>query len=300
MDGLDQVSDGAGCYNEPEQPRDGERLVQVQDRLFLGGPERWARLARTIEGEVIPRLMLVHSVDRGPRTLPRVRMDAPVDTAAVDVLLRMVIADKADDAIALIKSLMWNGVALETVYLDLLAPTARRLGEMWQTDECSFTDVTLGLCRLQRVMRVLAHGLSDSVPRAPNGRVVLAAVPGEQHCFGILMLEEMFRRDGWEVDCLAGTDKQEIIDVVRDVRPQVVGLSMSVDERSDELRTLIDAVRATCPHRPPFVMVGGRCFVDDPRLASSVGADITSVDGREAIGHIRSRFQTGTSGIDAV
>ena len=49
-----------------------------------------------------------------------------------------------------------------TIFLDLLAPTARRLGEMWETDTTDFANVTLAVSRLQRIMRHLGETFADA------------------------------------------------------------------------------------------------------------------------------------------
>ena len=48
-----------------------------------------------------------------------------------------------------------DGLPVERVLLDLLAPSARLMGEMWTADQVSFVDVTLGLSRIQQMLRQL-------------------------------------------------------------------------------------------------------------------------------------------------
>ena len=76
---------------------------------------------------------------------------------------------------------------LELLFLRLLAPAARRLGELWEGDLCTFTDVTIGLSHLQQVLRELSPvfeeeletRLSDAVRRlAPGGIVTFTRAPG--------------------------------------------------------------------------------------------------------------------------
>ncbi len=66
------------------------------------------------------------------------------------------------------------------------------LGYLWEEDHCSIIDVTLGVGRLQQVLRELSpefqqyRGLPDMRRRA-----LLLPVPGEQHTF------ETQRADGF-------------------------------------------------------------------------------------------------------
>jgi hypothetical protein len=63
------------------------------------------------------------------------------------------------------------------VFIDLLAPSARRLGQHWEDDDCDFVDVTMGLWRLQEVMREVTMRFRRRA-RAARPRAALFAPPG--------------------------------------------------------------------------------------------------------------------------
>jgi methanogenic corrinoid protein MtbC1 len=245
---------------------------------------RIAGLVRTIEGEIIPRLMLAHAA-RGHEVVSA--SGAPARQVAaehVDALIRSVMAEDTAAALALVRTLASSGVSLEAIYLDLLSPAARRAGEMWEADLCSFTDVTIGLWRLQEVMHEV--GMANAIPprtAEPPHRVLLRQTPGEQHSFGLNMVAEFFRRAGWQVhddSTEAGTDP------VANVRGRwfdVVGLSLSGERHLDVLATTIHAIRKASRNRGVGVMVGGPLFIEHPDWVARVGADTTAQDGRQAV-----------------
>lgn len=114
-----------------------------------------------------------------------------------------------------ISVLMSRGVPPEALYLELLAPTARLLGEMRKADMCDFTDVTVGLSRLQQLLHAISPQFENEVTdRFCDRRILLMPVPCEQHTFGIMPIEEFFRREGW--DCCSGMPKTQR-DIVRRV-----------------------------------------------------------------------------------
>ena len=43
-----------------------------------------------------------------------------------------------------------RGVSVEALYVHLLAPAARHLGELWEDDRCHFADVTVGMAGCSR------------------------------------------------------------------------------------------------------------------------------------------------------
>lgn len=286
MEGLEQVSDDTGCYDGHAFHLPAARQADLQhsegERV-----DRWTRIARTIEGEVIPRLLLAHRQDLRPR-------EPAADAIAFDARTperfgHLVLTRPDDDALNYIHALLASGFPLESVYLDLLAPTARWLGQKWTDDEVSFTDVTIALTRLQRMMRLLSGMSQDPAHRGEAaGSILLAAMPNEQHMFGVLMLEEFCRREGFDVECLPTCGRADLLGAVKRRAPSVVGLSVSVDERLDELRLLIRDIRQVAGKKGTLIMVGGRCFNDQPEYVEAVGADFTAVDGRDAIRHIHS------------
>ena len=111
-------------------------------------PQGRAHLLQTIEGEIIPRLMLVHRVPEGVR-VPAANGQLRPSARDVDELARRVLDGDADQALRYVESVLHRGVPLEAVYLELFSPTARYLGTRWETDQSDFMQVPMGLWRLQ-------------------------------------------------------------------------------------------------------------------------------------------------------
>lgn len=240
-----------------------------------------SRLISTIEGEIIPRLMLAWRAppERGAG------LSATVTTSSKNVVefTGLVLSGDFSAAMAYIDALRARGTCPELICLELLAPTARRLGDLWETDLCDFTQVTLGLCQLHRILRELdpgGYGVPDT--RAEGRSALLVPTPGEQHTFGMLMVTEFFRRAGWDVRSDATASEEDLGDKVGNQWFAVVGLSLSSERHIDKLSRCIRTIRCTSCNRTIGVMVGGQLFNRHPELVARVGADATAVDGRQA------------------
>ena len=172
----------------------------------------------------------------------------------------------------------------ETVLLDLLAPSARLLGVMWQKDLCDFTDVTIALNQLQRILHDLAGDLDpDEGPMPVGPSVMLSVTPGEQHTFGTSVVSEFFRRAGWSV-CEEMLDtEREIALCTRQRWFSVVGFSLSGEGLIDRLASVIRSVRKSSQNRQVGIIVGGPVFQDHPDWVADVGADTWALDGRDAV-----------------
>ena len=156
------------------------------------------RLARTIEGEIIPRLLLAHQADL-PAELRAATADA-LTSDDVQEFGSLILALDNTRAYAFIEQKRAEGQSLESVIMDLLAPAACYLGELWKADRCSFTEVTIGLSRLRQMLRDLTPEFESEASGWRHGRrALLLSTPGDQHTFGLFVVEAFFRREGWDV-----------------------------------------------------------------------------------------------------
>lgn len=246
--------------------------------------KRAACLARAIETEVIPRLVAAHRIDENGLA-SNDALSGRVTQSEIEAFTNSLLSGDEPALESTVEALRRRGFTVEHLLVDLLAPAARQLGHLWTEDLCFFTDVTIGLGRLQRMMRELSPAFGTEVAHPPNGRrVLLVRAPGEQHSFGLSMVAEFFRRAGWEVS--AGGESADIdpITAVRREWFDVVGFSAGSEARLDWLPSCIAAVRRASVHPDIAVLVGGPVFTLRPQLARQLGADATASDGSEAPG----------------
>ncbi|MFN7056297.1 B12-binding domain-containing protein [Hyphomonas sp.] len=236
-----------------------------------------------IETEIVPRLVLA-SEPVAMRKMPVADTPADVTEAERSAFLKSLLNDSAIDAQAQAQSIVGRGVPLESVFVDLLAWSARRLGEYWEEDLCSFTDVTIGLCRLHETMHHLQSAETRPAPRRTAGerRILIGNAPGEQHVFGAVMVAEFFRRDGWTVYCEPGSGPDALCRLAGEQEFDVIGLSASTDSARAELVSLIGNLRAASRNADVRVMAGGPVFAENQALAAEIGADLIANDGRTA------------------
>lgn len=243
---------------------------------------RLAQLVRTIEAEVVPRLVLAR------RAAAVAAVDKAADAAApttqdVATLAQHLVTDDEAGAHAVVEAVIARGASTEAIYLELLSGAARLLGRWWEEDRASFADVTIGLCRLHALLHELSAGFMAEGGHVEHGRrALLVPVPGEQHTFGLLMVAEFFRRAGWVVSCAPSASTIELTRQVRSEWFAIAGFSASSQTKLDDLAHCIRSVRRASRNQALGVLVGGPIFIDHPELVARVGADATAVDGRQA------------------
>lgn len=262
---------GAACVPRPETPK----VVTRQSRREA--------LVRTIEGQIVPRLLMTRAP--APATVATARSTSAVASAdSVEELTRLLLQHTSEVAGVYVDMIRREGVPLESILLDLLAPAARRLGALWESDDVDFFAVSLGLARLQTIVRELSTDApDDDASRGLGGTVLLVPELGEQHTFGLQLVGEFFRRARWDVWMEQPDSAEEYLQLVGDEHFSVVGLAVGSESRLEHVASRIASTRRASRNRAVYVMVGGPIFLQKPELARQVGADATAIDGPSAV-----------------
>lgn len=269
----------------PSRPRFGQkpgpaRFEAERPPLVVRGTTI-SHLSRTIEAEIIPRLVMAHGQAPHPLNLPEVA-SGEIDIPDFAELVLGRENTRATDYIQLYRD---RGVSLERVYLELLVPTARHLRHLWANDERDFAEITLGLWRLQQLLRDFSPAFcADTAAKSAAGfRALLTPSPGEQHdighmMFGLVLAGEFFRRDGWDTWIEPDVSNVAFIETIRSQWFDVVEFFASGDKKLDDLASTIRLVRRHSPNPDIGVMVCGPAFTERPELVLLVGGDAVVSD----------------------
>jgi methanogenic corrinoid protein MtbC1 len=236
-----------------------------------------------VEVEIIPRLMQAHS-QRESKNANEAKLLPADEVVAFTQAILLQDSSVANEQIAKLRS---HGLTVDAVYLYLLTPAARYLGELWESDARSFTEVTLGMWRIQQMMYDLSPVFHASrkplVSPGKQRRILIATLPGSQHSFGLSMLSEFFRSEGWTVLAIPAPDERELIEALVNNWLDVFALSVSLDSELDNAKNIIEFARKRSCNPEISVIVGGPLFINNPELAESVGADGASLDAPSAL-----------------
>ena len=238
-------------------------------------------LSAVIEQEIIPRL--VASRPRRPTLAVAGSSGQAITAADIEIFVPLALSAEADTLLDYAEGLIARGVSVDNVLVDLLAPTARVLGEYWESDRCDFVDVTMGMWRLQEIVHELSARLPAATPQGRGWRALFSPVPGDQHSFGSVVLDEIFAREGWFTERLGETTKAVMLDKVAADWFDLIGLTIGCASHIAPLPAFIEALRDVSANPDVVVMVGGRIFIETPALAAEVGADGTAADARLAV-----------------
>jgi len=205
----------------------------------------------------------------------------PVSAEQVERFTARVCGGREDEARQLVDDLLGCGASAETLMMDLLAPAARLMGDFWCQDRCDFVEVTLGMARLQQLVRQFR--LPSARPGELHGHALLLPVPGEQHTFGLRLVEEHLLRAGWKVSSLLRVSEAEAVRLVSEEHFEFIGFSLSSERLLPTLRSAIRDLRSSSRNRNIRVAVGGVLFDGRDIAPRDIDADAIITDAWDAV-----------------
>ena len=244
--------------------------------LPLTRPPVRAVLTRLVEEEVIPRLVQARraSLAGRPATLG-------MGTVVVDEFATLVLAHADGAAASYVAAMRAQGLSMEALCLDLLIPTARYLRHLWDEDRHDFATITIGLCRLQLLVRTLDRDLPDQGGAAVRGHsVLLVAGPSCWPTVELAVVEEFFRRAGWAVRH-AGTDGA-LADLVHSTWCDVACLWPESQGSLAAWVWRIRTMRRASRNQRLGVLAGGPVLGRDPARVRRVGVRVAG-DASQAV-----------------
>ncbi len=218
-------------------------------------------------------------------------MQSPQNSAPRADLVESFIAaalSGSDDAFAqLLQHLRRSRISLAAIADVYIPEAARQMGEAWLDDRLSWLDVSLGVARLQSLLREIgAAWVADQAENAGDGAVLLLVPEGEQHTLGPMVAMGQLRRMGISVCLRLAPHHRELSALMEGRQFDGILISVATEGRLQSTIGLIRYFRSMRIKLPPIVL-GGPIVKENPSLAVEAGADYACIDvatAMEAIG----------------
>ena len=125
---------------------------------YRSDDERMRSLARTIEAEIVPRLLMSVASANPASGIPATA-GSGTEPHELYEFTRLLLVHDATVASAFLQIQRERGMADDRLCLQLLAPAARRLGELWERGACDSAQLTLGLVRIHALLQEISGRL---------------------------------------------------------------------------------------------------------------------------------------------
>lgn len=281
-------------------PADRSRMVRRGKTRTDNDPCK-VSVMEILETQIIPRLL--QSTEHSPAFISTdgTRQNLPT-SREITRFAEICIGSDPHLPDAFVQGLIAEGLGAEVVFLHLLTPAARHLGYLWEEDLCDFTQVTVGLLRMQQITLRLGSEFQEKRKTAMAGsRAIFAPAPGSQHTLGVLMVSEFFRREGWQVWMELGASEAQLMKAVQKDWFDVIGLSVGTQSQGEDLAEVISQLRSASSNPHVRVLIGGPLLIAIPDFYRTVGADGAASDAPSAVQLAKSLLPASpASGADSV
>lgn len=182
-----------------------------------------------------------------------------------------------------VAELIAGGVTINMLVDKHIPEAARRMGESWCNDGMSFADVTIGVARLQSLLRDLARRDLRAAPNDPMAPQVLMVVrQDDYHTLGAMVATQQLRRLGIGVHVTVGQPDEDVLALLASSDFDMVMISSSASERLETLRKFVDKIRKRVGSTLP-VVVGGTALNQGRDVKAITGADFATGDPEAAL-----------------
>jgi diguanylate cyclase (GGDEF)-like protein len=196
----------------------------------------------TVSASAEPKGPARREADKATRRLSRAYQDA------------LTVAD-AGGAGRVARQALGEGLGVAGLYQRVIAPAMWRIGELWEKGEISVADEHLATALTHQAMAGI-YGPSLG-HRVMPGRILMAAVEGEQHALGLRMAADVIELAGYETIYLgADVPTADLLQAVATRSPDLVGLSATMPSSIPALDRAIAEVQRLDPS--PIVLFGGQ------------------------------------------
>jgi methanogenic corrinoid protein MtbC1 len=207
-------------------------------------------------------------------TTDEIPAQAPPDRdalgALVDPFVDALIGSDRRGCAERFETLLLADVPILDLYQGLLQPALYRVGDLWANGRISVATEHMATAICAELMNLAVPYLVN--PIRDERRAVVAAVDGELHHIGRRMVADVFELHGW--DCVLTTEglsTEEVLGVISDADPSLLGLSFSVYFHREALRRMLERIRAEHPDLPILLGGQGLRWESDTALCADTG-----------------------------
>ncbi len=208
--------------------------------------------------------------------------------ALLKELANAVEAGEPEEALTLAK----KAIELDMNPIDVvekgLSPGILKVGEKFGQREMFLHDLMLGAEAMKVGMEVVLPEIRRRKLQVHYmGRVVLGTVEGDVHDIGKSLVEAILVANGFEVvDLGIDVPSETFVEKVRELNPNVLGLSALLSTTKIEQGKVIDAIRKAGLRDRVKIIIGGAAV--DQAWAKEIGADAYGRDANDAVRIVKS------------
>lgn len=180
-----------------------------------------------------------------------------VSRQAYNEYLNFLLQGRRNDCSGIVQDLLDGKISIKNLYTDLFQKSLYDVGELWEFNKISVAKEHLATAITEGLFNLVYPKILSAERK--NKKAVISCAANEYHQIGGKMVADILELHGWESHFLgANTPVEHMISFIDEMKPDVVGLSLSVYFNMPSLKKALDSVQLNFPKLDIFV--GGQAF----------------------------------------
>jgi len=188
----------------------------------------------------------------------------------------LLIKGSSTEALEFSKTIVTDKESLENFYDRIVTYSMYEVGLLWQKGLISVSQEHLAS---SVVMKVMSYLYSNFVLiENTKGKAIITASVSQHHELGARMVSDVLELDGWDVKFVgANVSNDELIEIIKEVKPTFIGISVTLVLNIDNTKNLIAQIRSDPNLESIKILVGGNAFNFGIVEKEQIGADKISL-----------------------
>jgi len=183
-------------------------------------------------------------------------MNKKIDKNNSDLLDALLRGDRKTCS-QIIKKKLDSGIDIKKLYDNFIKPNLYEIGVLWEYNKISVATEHLASAIVEGILNEIYPTIISTEKN--NYSVIVSCVENEFHQIGIKMVSDIFELNGWNSYYLgSNTPTNELIDFAKTIKPDILGISLSIYFHLPALETMIQKIRAEFPNLT--ILIGGQAF----------------------------------------
>ncbi len=180
-----------------------------------------------------------------------------IDARLYENYLTALLGGKRSKCHGIVQKLLDQKIDLKTLYTDLFQRSMYEIGELWENHQITVANEHLATAITESLLN-LSYPAIFATDRIGK-KALISCSANEFHQVGGKMVADILELNGWDGHFLgANTPAEDISQYIQEVKPDLLGLSLSILSNIGNLIRCIEVIRADFPNMD--VLIGGQAF----------------------------------------
>lgn len=173
--------------------------------------------------------------------------------------LNLLLEGKRADCSRIVQQLMDKEIEIKVLYTNLFQKSLYAVGELWEFNKITVAKEHLATAITEGLLTLTYPRLFEAEHLQPVKKAIISCAANEYHQVGGKMVADMLEIHGWDAHFLgANTPLDHILEHIEEIRPDLVGLSLTVYFNMAALKKGVEAIRSNFNNLDIFI--GGQAF----------------------------------------